>query len=147
MGGEETEIILARGAKEMTVATDTEIVVIGIAAALDHQTTVEAIAGLRETSMHTLQVAATAIGNARTDTHRRATVGATVNGTVTEALTAEMLDVTMTRGPTDETEMDTTIAEEEDEESERGVAMMGLQGKSSHGAARRLRRNESPLPI
>lgn len=132
----------------MTVATDTEIVEIGIAAALDHQTIVEAIAGLRETSMHTLQVAATAIGNARTDTHRRATVGATVSGTVTEALTAEMLDVTMTRGPTDETEMDTTIAEEEDEESERGVVvMMGLQGKSSHAAARRLRRNESPLPI
>lgn len=132
----------------MTVATDTEIVEIGIAAALDHQTTVEAIAGLRETSMHTLQVAATAIGNARTDTHRRATVGAIVSGTVTEALTAEMLGVTTTRGPTDETEMDTTIAEEEDEESERGVVvMMGLQGKSSHAAARRLRRNESPLPI
>lgn len=127
----------------MTVATDTETV---IAAALDHQTTVVvvAIAGLRETSMHTLQVAATVIGNVRTDTHRRATVGATASGTVTEALTAEMLDVTMTRGPTDETEMDTTIAEEEDE-SERGVMMDSL-GRSSHAAARRLRRNESLLP-
>lgn len=118
--------------------TDIETV---IADALDHQITA-AIAAQRETSTHTLQVAATVIENVRTDTHRRATVGATAIGTVTEVLTAETPDVTMTRDLADESESLMMTVEEEDE---KGVAMMDLLGsKSSHAAAHHLQRRESP---
>lgn len=121
--------------------TDIETV---IADALDHQITA-AIAAQRETSMHTLQVATTVIENERTDTHRRATVEATAIGTVTEVLTAETPDVTMTRDLIDESESLTMTVEEEDET---GGEMMDLQdSKSSHVAAHHLQRNESPLLI
>lgn len=117
--------------------TDIETVIVD---ALDHQITA-AIAAQKETLTHTLQVAATVIGNVRTDTHRRATVAATAIGTVTEALTAETPDVTMTRDRADETESLTMTVEEEDE---RG-AMMDLQdSQSSHVAAHHPQRRESP---
>lgn len=124
-------------ANETIVVTDIETV---IADVLDHQITA-ATAAQRETSTHTLQVAATVIENVRTDTHRRATVEATAIGTVTEVLTAETPAVTMTRDPAAESETLTMTVEEEDETG----AMMDLQdSKSSHVAAHHPPRKESP---
>lgn len=120
--------------------TDTEETV--IADALDHQITA-AIAAQKETLTHTLQVATTVIENVRTDTHRRAIVAASASGTVTEVLTAETPDVTMTRDPADESESLTMTVEEEDETG----AMMDLQGSkssSSRVAVHHLQRKESP---
>jgi hypothetical protein len=135
---EAREVKEANEANETIVVTDIETV---IADALDHQITA-AIAAQKETLTHTLQVAATVIENVRTDTHRRATVAATAIGTVTEVLTAETPDVTMTRDPADESETPTMTVGEEDETG----AMMDLQDSksSSHVAVHHLQRKESP---
>lgn len=117
--------------------TDIETV---IADALDHQITAT-IAAQKETLTLTLQVAATVKENVRKDTHRRATVGATAIGTVTEVLTAETPDVTMKRDLTDESENLTMTVEEEDE---RGAMMDWQDSQSSHVAAHHLQRKENP---